>query len=206
MKIIYLYVLKEMAEWEIGYILQGISMEAQLKGGKKEFEVKTIGFKNEPVRTIGGLTIIPDYSIEELEEANIGALLLPGSTTWNVEENQAILKKAVQLLEKNVVVGAICGATLALADLGVLNNYKHTSNSLEYLKYLSKEYTGESLYNQANAIEDKGLITASSAGGLDWARDILSTIQVYKPEIINSWYNYYLTGNPEFYSELLDQC
>ena len=203
MKIIYLYVLKEMAEWEIGYILQGISMEAQLKSGKKEFEVKTVAYKKEAVRTIGGLTIIPDYSIEELEEENIAALLLPGATTWSEEENQVILKKAVKLLEKGVVVGAICGATLALADLRVLNDYKHTSNSLEYLKYFSKEYSGESLYNQGNAIEDKGLITASSAGGLDWARDILRALHVYEPKIINAWYNYYLTGNPDFYSELL---
>lgn len=206
MKIIYLYILKEMAEWEIGNILQGISMEVQLKGGTKEFEVKTVGYKKEAVRTIGGLTIIPDYSIDELQEENIEALLLPGATTWSEEENQIILKKAVKLLEKGVVVGAICGATLALADLGVLDNYKHTSNSLEYLKYLSKGYSGERLYSQANAIEDRNLITASSAGGLDWARYILKVLQVYEPEIINYWYNYYLTGNPEFYSELLAKC
>lgn len=206
MKIIYLYVLKGMAEWEIGNILQGISMEVQLKGGTKEFEVKTVGYKKESVRTIGGLTIIPDYSIEELEEENIAALLLPGATTWSEEENQIILKKAVKLLARGVVVGAICGATLALADLGVLDNYKHTSNSLEYLKYLSEGYAGEKLYSQANAIEDRNLITAGSAGGLDWARYILKALQVYEPEIINSWYNYYLTGNPNFYGELLDKC
>lgn len=59
------------------------------------------------------------------------------------------------------------------------------------------------LYYEGNSIMDENLITANSAGGLEWARDILQAHKIYKPDVINSWYNYYSTGNPDFYSELL---
>lgn len=34
MKTIYIYVLEEIAEWEIGNILQAVSMESQIKAGR----------------------------------------------------------------------------------------------------------------------------------------------------------------------------
>lgn len=42
MKKVYVYLLDDMAECEIGYILQAFSMEKLLKNGTKEFEVKTV--------------------------------------------------------------------------------------------------------------------------------------------------------------------
>lgn len=55
MKKVYVYLLDDMAECEIGYILQAFSMEKLLKNGTKEFEVKTVSFNKEPVLTLGHL-------------------------------------------------------------------------------------------------------------------------------------------------------
>lgn len=121
MKKVYVYLLDDMAECEIGYILQAFSMEKLLKNGTKEFEVKTVSFNKEPVLTLGGLTIVPDYTISEVDFNASTALLLPGSSTWGSKENQEILEKAQECLNKNILVGAICGATLALADYGIIN-------------------------------------------------------------------------------------
>lgn len=49
MKKVYVYLLDDMAECEIGYILQAFSMEKLLKNGTKEFEVKTAGRKVQSV-------------------------------------------------------------------------------------------------------------------------------------------------------------
>ena len=133
MKKIYVYLLNDMAECEIGYILQAFSMKKLLKNRTKEFEVKTVAFNKEPILTLGGLTIIPDYTISEVDFSTTTALLLPGSSAWRNKENQEILRKAQECLNNNILVGAICGATLALADYGILDKFKHTSNSLEYL-------------------------------------------------------------------------
>lgn len=133
------------------------------------------------------------------------ALLLPGAESWNNEENNQILEKALSYIDKGVLVGAICGATLALADLKVLDKFKHTSNSLDYLTLFSKQYSGEKLYVNSPAVVDCNLITASSAGGLLWAKYIIQYLNVFSCEIIESWYNYYSTGDPKYFTELISQ-
>ena len=198
MKKVYVYLLDDMAECEIGYILQAFSMEKLLKNGTKEFEVKTVGFNKEPV-----LTIVPDYSISEVDFNASTALLLPGSSTWGSKENQEILEKAQECLNKNILVGAICGATLALADYGILDKFKHTSNSLEYLNFFSRNYAGQSLYVCSNSVLDRNLVTANSAGSLEWTKNILNYLNVYSDNKITAFYNYYSTGNAKYYDELL---
>lgn len=204
-KIIYLYILESMAEWEVGYILQAISMESMLKKQNRKFVIKTVGASKNSIKTIGGLTIIPDCLLDEMDENNMVALLLPGAESWNSKENNQILEKALSYIYKGILVGAICGATLALADLKVLDKFKHTSNSLDYLTLFSKQYSGKELYVNSLAVVDCNLITASSEGGLLWAKHIIQYLNVFPCNIIESWYNYYSTGDPKHFTELISQ-
>ncbi|MFV3010984.1 DJ-1/PfpI family protein [Clostridium botulinum] len=204
-KIIYLYILESMAEWEVGHILQAISMESMLKKQDREFVIKTVSTNKNPIQTIGGLTITPDCLLDEIDENNIIALLLPGAESWNSKENNQILEKALSYIDEGILVGAICGATLALADLKVLDKFKHTSNSLDYLTSFSKQYNGEKLYVNSPAVVDCNLITASSAGGLLWAKHIIQYLNVFPCDVIESWYNYYSTGDPKYFTELISQ-
>ncbi|MBE1304603.1 glutamine amidotransferase [Clostridium botulinum] len=204
-KIIYLYILESMAEWEVGYILQVISMESMLKKQNREFVIKTVSTSKNPIKTIGGLTITSDCLLDEMDEDNMVALLLPGAESWNSEENNQILEKALSYIDKGILVGAICGATLALADLKVLDKFKHTSNSLDYLTLFSKQYSGKELYVNSPAVVDFNLITASSAGGLLWAKHIIQYLNVFPCDIIESWYNYYSTGDSKHFTELISQ-
>ena len=200
-KIIYIYVLDALAEWEIGYVLQAISMQNMLKEPK--YLLKTCGRTKEAIKTLGGLTLIPDCSIDEINENEMAALLLPGANTWNDDAQMPILKMAVSCIEHNILVGAICGATLALAELGVLNNRLHTSNAVEYLCAFSKNYTGKSLYKDELAVTGGNVITANTAGGLLWAKHIIKYLDIYSHETTEAWYNYYLTGDGKYYMELL---
>lgn len=203
MKTIYLYVLDGMAEWEIGNILQALSMEPQLKQGRQDYRIHTISHDGKPVKTLGGLTITPDGSSEMLPDDHPVALLLPGADSWERESHQPILDIAESYLAQGVLVAAICGATLALANRGILNSFEHTSNSPEYLSMFATNYSGQALYHGENVWLDKNLITANSAAGLDWAKAILEYLKVYPVETINTWYQYYSTGNPEFFFKLM---
>jgi putative intracellular protease/amidase len=169
----------------------------------KNFVVKFVGIDKNPVRTIGGLKITPDCSLEEINIDNSLALLLPGSTTWNKTENQKILNIALNFINKGILVGAVCGATLALAELDILNNFKHTSNSVDYLKMFSKNYNGEKLYVDEVACIDKNLATASAAGGLLWAKLILEYLDIYPSEKLESWYKYYQSGQAKYLMDLI---
>lgn len=201
MRTIYLYLPERMADHETGYLLQGLSMQRMLP--QVRYPLRTVGATKAPVRTLGGMTILPDCATAELDAREIAALILPGADTWQEPEQQDILSLAVRLLEQGVPVAAICGATLGLADRGVLHGRRHTSNSRDFLTSLATNYTGEGYDPAALAVADGNLITAGSAGGLLWAKYILEQLQVYTPAVIAAWYRYFLRGHAGDYAALM---
>ncbi len=110
---------------------------------------------------------------------------------------------ANSFLEKNILVAAICGATLGLANRGILNSYYHTSNALFFLQG-SDKYKGEKYYKDTLAVMDKNLITASSAGSLLWARYIFENLKLYSHQTLEAWYNYFSSGKVEYFGELMN--
>lgn len=61
-------------------------------------------------------------------------------------------------------MAAICGATLALANAGILNNKRHTSNGPNFLTGNSTDYAGQSLYvDIPSAVVDQNVITAAGS-------------------------------------------
>lgn len=199
MKTIYVYVMDTMATWEIGYLLQGFSLESQIKG-EKSFEIKTVSKDRSPVKTLDGLQLIPDMTIEEMKEEAVG-LILPGGVTWS-EQNE-IIAMAKEYLADGKLLAGICGATFEFGKEGILNEYKHTSNSVFYLK-LDENYKGDELYHDVLCMTDKNLITASSAGSLEFAKAVLKYFKVYSDDNIELWYDYYKTGNQESLMKLLN--
>lgn len=201
MRSIYLYLPEGMADHETGYLLQGLSMQRMLP--QVRYQLRTVGASRAPIRTLGGMTILPDCAVEDLDEGEIAALILPGADTWQEPAHLSILSLAVRLLRRGVLVAAICGATLGLADTGVLNHRRHTSNSPDFLTALAANYTGEGYDTSALAVADGNLITASFAGGLLWARYILDRLAVYSSETTAAWYRSFLTGNTADYGAFM---
>jgi putative intracellular protease/amidase len=197
-----MYILNTMADWETGYLSQALTLQKMLPSVKYEFH--TVSYSKEAIVTAGGITIIPDYSLDEINKNEIAALILPGADLWNEEEHKAVLDLALKLIHSNVIVAAICGATLGLANLHLLDNRMHTSNSLDFLKGFSKNYKGEFSYQDCLAVKDKNLITASSAGGLLWARYIIEALNIFSNKTIDSWFNYFSTGDSRYFSELMN--
>ncbi len=203
MKTIYLYLLDTMAEWEIGNVLQAVSMEEAIRKEQPKYQVKTFALTKDPVRTIGGLTITPDLLFDEVKDDDMVAFLLPGAETWSDPKHARVIDKALDVLKKDVVVGAICGATLALAERGLLDHYEHSSNSVEYLTYFSTNYKGQSKHVNQLATADRNLITASVAGSLEWARLIIHSLKVYPEDKVDLWYQFFSTGKSEYYMRLV---
>ena len=200
--IIYLYLPDAMADWETGYLLQGLTMQNMLPAPR--YHLKTVGASTAPVRTLGGMTVVPDCAISQVQKEKIAALLLPGGDSWSAPEQRAVLELAACLLEQGTLVAAICGATLPLAELGLLDSRPHTSNSLYFLSGLAKNYRGSAFYRDELAVADGNLITASSAGGLLWARKILERLELYSARTVEAWYQYYATGDAKYYMELIE--
>ncbi|ENH95527.1 hypothetical protein J416_15642 [Gracilibacillus halophilus YIM-C55.5] len=201
---VYSYVLDTLADWEIGYVTAELNSGQYFKKQSDKVSVKTVGATKESIVTKGGMKVIPEITTDEIILSPSTVLLLPGADTWDDPRHKPIIEKATELLECGATVAAICGATTALAASGVFDERIHTSNSLEYLKMICPNYKGEAYYRNVKAVSDNNLITASSAGGLLFARIILAKIDVYSENTLESWYNYFNTGDPKYFYNLMD--
>ena len=194
---VYIYLLATLADWEIGSLTAELNSKRFFRPDAPQLIVKTVAVSKDPVKTMGGLTIIPDCTIDEIEMTEKTVLILPGADTWSDVENAQIIQKASVLLSKGGSVCAICGATVALANAGILNDRPHTSNGKGFLDMFCPDYKGQKFYIDQPAVSDGNLITGSATGSLMWAKLIIEKLDVFKPETLEAWYAYFSTGKAE---------
>ena len=200
---IYVYVLDTLADWELGHVTSELHSGRFFKKDAGRVSLKTVSLTKEPIHTMGGLTIMPDCLVEDIAVSETSVLLLPGADTWNDSKHRAILEKAGEFLSLGATVCAICGATAALAGLGLLDNRPHTSNGPGFLEMVSPDYKGQNFYIDKPSVADNNLITASSTGALLWAKQIIERLGVFETNTLEAWYNYFSTGKPEHFFALM---
>lgn len=179
-----------MADWEIGLAIAELNSQ-RFFDQPQDFEIKTFALNKEPVKTMGGITILPDFEIKEISVTDAALLILPGAEEWPNAEHEEVLTLADKFLEAEVPVAAICGATEAMARNGMLNEVEHTSNGLEYLKITCPDYSGEKFYKDELAVTGGNLITAGSSSSVDFAYQIVKKMDVMNMEKLGNWYGYF---------------
>lgn len=200
---VYVYVLDTLADWELGYVFSELNSGRFFKKGAQRVSLKMVSYSKEPIHTMGGLTITPDCLIDDIDVSETSILLLPGANTWNDPKHTAIIKKASEFLSLGAAVCAICGATGALANFGLLDQRPHTSNGPGFLEMFSPSYKGQSFYIDKPSVADNNLITASSTGALLWTKQIIEYLGVFDSNTLGSWYEYYSTGDPKHFYALM---
>lgn len=200
---VYVYVLDTLADWELGYITAELNSGRFFKKDAPGVSVKTAGISKRPVKTMGGLTITPDYSIDDIAVNEESVLLLPGANTWDDPVHSAVIEKAGEFLSAGALVCAICGATAALANAGLLDQRRHTSNGVGYLDMVSPRYRGQSFYVDEPSVAESNLITAGSTGALLWAKQIMERLNVFRPDTLDAWYAYFSTGEAQHFFALM---
>lgn len=200
---IYVYVLETLADWELGYVTSELHSGRFFKKGAERVLLKTVSYSKEPIHTMGGLTVIPDCLIDDISVNETSVLLLPGADTWNDPKHGAIIKKASEFLSLGATVGAICGATVALANLGLLDSRQHTSNGQGFLEMFSPAYKGQDYYIDEPCVADNNLITANPTGSLLWAKQIIEHLGVFQSDTLEFWYEYFSAGKAESFFALM---
>ena len=199
----YVYVLDTLADWEIGFITAELNSRRYFaKNTKVEF-VK-IGNTLEPIKTMGGIIITPDKDITNVEFQEGDLLVLPGAVTWMDAENKNILDIVSDVINKKVIVAAICGATVALAQNGLLNNRKHTSNDKGFLKMVCPDYDGGSYYINAPTVVDDNLITATGLAPLEFSYEVFKKMNIMKEDTLEAWYQLYKTKESRYFYSLME--
>lgn len=200
---IYVYVLDTLADWELGYVTSELNSGRFFKEGAPRLSIKTVSNTKEPIHTMGGLTIVPDCLIDDIVVSEKSVLLLPGANTWNDPKHSTIIEKASEFLHSGATVCAICGATAALANFGLLDNRPHTSNGPGFLEMVSSNYKGQCFYIDKPSVSDSNLITASPTGALLWAKQIIEHLGVFGSDTLEAWYKYFSIGKPEHFFALM---
>jgi putative intracellular protease/amidase len=202
-KTVHVYVQDTWSDWEVGYVSAELNSGRFFKNKGERLLVKTVGLTKDPITTMGGVSITPDLTLRAVTVASSAMLILVGGDTWQDPKHEPVIAKAKELLDANANVAAICGATSALAEAGLFDHRPHTNNGIEYLKMVAPHYKGDAYYQEDRAVSDGNLITASSAGPLQFARYILQQLEVFSDEALEAWYNYFNTGEARYFFALM---
>jgi len=189
-KTVLLFVFDGFADWEPTYALVGINKS-------NSYNIKTIAIDKSPVKSMGGVSIfpdldfLPDTDLKDIDPSNTAMLILPGGGAWEEKTNESIAPLVVHCIENGIPVAAICGATVFLADLGVLNTLDHTSNDLGYLQAFSSVYRGDSFYQYRSAVLGGQVITASGTAAVEFAAAIFDSLKINMHAAVSNWFQHF---------------
>jgi putative intracellular protease/amidase len=188
------------AEMEVGHLL------AELHTGRftgTRFDLVAVAGSREPVASMGGITMVPDALLAELDPADSDLLVMPGAEIWDVGSGgEAFAAAAGRFLEAGVPVAAICGATAGLARAGLLDTRDHTSASAEYLAMTG--YGGGELYRDERAVVDGELITAGPQSPVQFARATLARLGLADESTLEAYEALFDRGDLAAFPVLMD--
>ncbi|MFD3378963.1 MULTISPECIES: type 1 glutamine amidotransferase family protein [unclassified Streptomyces] len=192
-KPVHLAVYDTLADWETGHTTAYLA-----RGG---YEIRTVGASPAPVRSVGGLRIQPDVTLDDLRPEDSSLLILPGADLWDTSDDLApFARKAREFLDADVPVAAICGGTAGLAREGLLDDRTHTSAVSFYLA--ATGYKGGERYVDTDAVTDGKLITAGPTEPVAFAREVFGLLGVYEGEVLDAWYRLFHDSDAEAYAVL----
>jgi len=200
---IYLYVLNTLADWEISHFIAEINSGRFLKKNIETPKIIKVGNNLTPIITMGGLEITPDIDVHNINLENGDLIVLPGGNTWQNEENKEIINIIHKKLDMNITVAAICGATTALAEIGILDKRKHTSNGKGFLEMMCKNYKGKDFYEDKLVVVDNNLITATGFAPLEFTYEIIKKMNLMGNNTLEAWFNLYKTKDTKYFYDLM---
>jgi putative intracellular protease/amidase len=199
---VHLFVFDSMADWQASFATAGIN-NPRFQKYPGHYRVITVAADRRPITTMGGLRIVPDTTLLDVDPGDSAMLILPGGDLWETGGNSDAINLARAFFIASVPIAAICAATQALACAGMLDDFHHTSNSREYLS--STGYRGAKFYCDVPAITDESMITASGTAPLEFSREIFRALDLYSASSLDAWYALFKFGSNARYLDV-PQC
>ncbi len=131
----------------------------------------------QPVTSSGGMLVTPQLALEDISLDELDLLMVCGGSSWQSGKapDLTALLRAAQA--KNIVLAGICDGTRVLAQAGVLDNVRHTSNSAANL--LETGYAGAALYQDVPwAVADQRIITAPGTAPVSFTAEVLRALGI----------------------------
>lgn len=186
-KKIVIYLFDGYSDWEIAYLTPELNKS-------DHHELVYFSDAANSIKSMGGLQVKPNNHINEINAEEVDLLILPGGSLWEKERPKKIQQLLNQVNQAKKSIAAICAATSFLGQLGFLDEIKHTSNGLSYLKGMAPAYKGEDLYQNSLAITDKNIITANGIAPIEFAKEVFSMVNLYNDENLENWFQLFKNG------------
>lgn len=187
MSTVHVLLIDSFADWEPALILAELHAE-------RRWDVVTVGVGDPEVRSMGGLRVVPDTTLEAVDPRTVTALLVVGGDRWQDGERPPVTRFLREAWDGGATVGAICAGTTAAAHAGILDERPHTSNGDGYLAKLVPGYRGASHYRNALAVRDGRLVTAPGHGYAEWSRELLAALGVMSDAELRVWFDFVKNG------------
>ncbi|HUB89149.1 MAG TPA: DJ-1/PfpI family protein [Dyella sp.] len=186
----YVLVFDGFADWQVALALA----EVRRPG---EWEVRSAGFTREPVMSMSGLQVVPDLSVDELDLDAAALLILPGGHLWLSTQREQTASVVRRVYEAGAPVAAIDQGVPLLARAGLLDHCRHTGNWAGQIGREVPAYSGHDQYDaHVLAVSDGGVITASHLGSIEFAREIIHTLDLYNASDREHWYRLFKHAVP----------
>lgn len=135
------------------------------------FRLYTVSDTREPVKTSGGMRILPDYTFDDAPEPAI--VVVPAQRGRSPKMLQWIRDRST----KSQVVMSVCTGAFALGDAGILKGKKATTHHLYYDEFQTA-FPDVLLQKNKRFVESDSVIF--TAGGLSSGIDLaLHIVQLY---------------------------
>ena len=185
---VYLLAIPGFADWEPAHALAELRRQAG-------YRVEVVGLTPGPVESMGGLRVQPTRLLADVPIDDVAVFILPGGDRWERKPVEPSLRALLHRLDAaGVPLAAICAATTAIAETGLLRGRQHTSNGLAYLQAQVPAYMDAGHYIDQPAVRDRGLITASGLGNVEFAEEIMAELGVLSTGDRAAWTRLFRSG------------
>lgn len=190
-----LYILlPDFADHEMVYLAQAVASDEYALKENPKYVNKIVAPTMDPVKSIGGFRMLPDYSFDTMPE-DYTALILVGGFGWTTPVADKVMPIVSKAVADGKVVGAICNAASFMAKCALLNDINHTGNGLDQLTLWGGEnYTNPEGYQHKQAVADKNIVTANGSATLEFAKELLLLLENDTPERIEMYYQFNKQG------------
>lgn len=190
-----LYILlPDFAEHEMVYLAQAIASDEYALKDNPKYLNKVVAPTMEPVKSISGFRVLPDYSFDTMPE-DYAALILIGGFGWMSPIADNVTPIVAKAIADGKIVGAICNAASFMAKHGFLNSVSHTGNGLDQLTlWGGANYTNADGYIHKQAVSHKNIVTANGSATLEFAKELLLLLENDTPERIEMYYQFNKQG------------
>ncbi len=171
-----IYIYEQVAELDFVGPQQVFAASNMLAGSGR---VVTIAQTTEPIRGLGGLQIIPDYSFEDTPKLDV--LLLPGTAevTEYALGNELAIPWVQEQYKKVEYMTAVCTGSLILQKAGLLKGRKATTH-WQLIDALEQDPDVTAL-PEMRYVRDGNIITSQGvSAGIDMALWLVG--QIYDPD------------------------